>query len=81
MAEPRACLELYRQPDKNSSVLEKGKSYRGLDLDGTMGMARRLPSTTSEITLQFQMYVLEHYHAVDKNVEILSVGVFSYNIS
>ena len=35
----------------------------------------RLP--TSEIVLQFQMYVLEHYHAVDKHVEILSLDVFS----
>ena len=30
--------------------------------------------------LQFQMYVLEHYHAVDKHVEIVSMDVFSDNI-
>ena len=46
-----------------------------------VGMARQLPSPTSEIALQCQMYVLEHYHAVDKHVVILSLDVFSDNIS
>ena len=30
----------------------------GLDLEITVGVARRLPSLTLEIALQFQMYVL-----------------------
>ena len=41
-----------------------------------MGVARRLPSPPSETALQLQMYVLEHYHAIDKHVEILSLIIF-----
>ena len=59
------------------SVSEKGKSHRGLDL---VRVARRLPPQTSEIALQFQMHVLEHYYTEDKHAEILSLDVFS-NIS
>ena len=43
-AEPRACLELYRRPDKSFFFFEKGKSGRWLDLESTMGFARRLLS-------------------------------------
>ena len=52
-----------------------------LDLENTVGVARQLPYPTSEIALEFQTCVLEHYHAVDKYVEILSLDVFSDNIS
>ena len=42
-----------------------------IDLESKVGVTRLLPSPTSEIALQFMMYVLEHYHAVDKHAEIL----------
>ena len=77
-AESRACLELYRRPDKN--FFSFVKSRRGLDLESLVGVARRLTSPTSETALQFQMYVVKHYHAVDKHVEILSLDVFSDNM-
>ena len=47
MAELKACLKVYCQPDKNFSVREKGKSRRGLDLESTVDVARRLPFLTS----------------------------------
>ena len=47
----------------------------GLDRGITVGVARRLPPLTLEITLQFQMYVL----GIDKHIEILSLDfVFGY---
>ena len=60
--EPKACLKVYPKPDKNFFSFGK-KGTWGLDLECTMGVARGLPSLTLEIALQFQMYVLGHYHA------------------
>ena len=77
-AEPRACLEVNRRPDKNIFLCfgKKEKVVGGLDLESTVSVTSRLPSPISDIALQFQMNVLEHYHAVDKHVEILSLESF-----
>ena len=63
------------------SVFGKKKKSQGPRSRKHVSVARRLVSTTLEIALQFQMYVLEQYHVVDKHVEILSLHVFYNNTS
>ena len=48
--------------------------------ESTASVARRLPSLTLEIALQFQMHVLGHYYVIHKHIEILSLNVISGNI-
>ena len=52
----------------------------GVDLESMEGGAIRLPPLTLEAALQFQMYVLGHYHAIYKHIEILSLDIVSGNI-
>ena len=78
-----AYLGIYRPTYKNFfSFGKRGKKSHGmgLELESTMDVTRRLPSPTSEISLQFQMYMAVHYHAVDKHADILSLDDFSNNI-
>ena len=44
-----------------------------------VGVAKWLPTLTLEIALQFQMYVLGHYHSIDKHIEIVSLDVVAGN--
>ena len=41
-----------------------------------MVVARWLPFLTLEIAFQFQMYLLGHYHALDKHTETVSGNIF-----
>ena len=46
-----------------------------------MNFFQFLGKETDEVDLQFQMYVLEHYHAAGQHVEILSQTVFTNDVS
>ena len=71
---------VYCRPNKNFFTYVK--NHRGLDLENTVVVAIWLPSLALEIALKFQMYMymLGHYHAIDKHIEILSFDVVSDNI-
>ena len=69
--------------DRLIGVYHKGciNAVPGLILMPSYELFQFLGKETDEVDLQFQIFVLEHYHAAGQHVEILSQAVLSNNVS